>query len=157
MKTGTEVGVHSLLLLLLFFFFFFCRNSELGSPFLFYQTWKSHIHSTCHHVCLNTAMCSNIIYHTHSLSFFLVWTTSLMFTRWGNLGSLGSKGHFHQNAIGPNSLILHSMTIRLMHTHKLDTLYLYYGVKGPPGVIWGNRGQKVIFTKYVITPPYYIA
>ena len=72
-----------------------------------------------------------------------------------NLGSLGSKGHFHQKCY--NSSILHSMTIRLMHVHKLNTLYLYYGVKGQPGVIWGNRGQEVIFTKNALSCSYYIA
>ena len=43
--------------------------------------------------------------------------------------------------------MLHSMTIRLIHVHQLETLYLYYGVKYQPGVIWGHRGQKVIFSK----------
>ena len=45
--------------------------------------------------------------------------------------------------------MLHSMTIRLIHVHQLETLYLCYGVKGQPGVIRGHRGQKVIFTKNV--------
>ena len=30
------------------------------------------------------------------------------------------------------------MTMRLMHVHQLETLYLSYGVKGQPGVIWGH-------------------
>ena len=37
------------------------------------------------------------------------------------------------------------MTMRLMHVHQLETLYLCYGVKCQSGVIWGHRGQKGIF------------
>ena len=36
------------------------------------------------------------------------------------------------------------MTMRLMHKYQLETLYLAYGVKGQPEVIWGHRGEKVI-------------
>ena len=43
--------------------------------------------------------------------------------------------------------MLHSMTIRLIHVHQLETLYLCYGVKCHSGVIWGHWGQKFIFTK----------
>ena len=53
--------------------------------------------------------------------------------------------------------MLQSMTIRLMHMHKLDTLYQCYGVKCQPGVIWGHTSQKVIFTKNTLTPLCYIA
>ena len=42
--------------------------------------------------------------------------------------------------------MLHSMTIRLIHVHQLETFYLCYGVRYQPGVIWGHRGQTVIFT-----------
>ena len=49
------------------------------------------------------------------------------------------------------------MTIRLIHVHQLKTLYLYCGVKCQSGVIWGHRGQKIIFTKNAITRPCYIA
>ena len=34
-----------------------------------------------------------------------------------------------------------------MHIDQLDTLYKSYGSKNSFGVIWGHRGQKVIFTK----------
>ena len=43
--------------------------------------------------------------------------------------------------------MLHSMTIGLVHVHQLETRYLCYGVKCQPGVIWGHRGQILIFTK----------
>ena len=43
--------------------------------------------------------------------------------------------------------MLHSMTIRLIYVDQLGTFYVCYGVKCQPGVIWGHRGQKVIFTK----------
>ena len=43
--------------------------------------------------------------------------------------------------------MLHSMTIRLIHVHQLQTIYLCYGVKCQSGVIWGHLGQKVIFSK----------
>ena len=44
----------------------------------------------------------------------------------------------------------------LMHTHQLDTLYKSYGSRNSAGVIWGHRGQKVIFTKIAISPSYYM-
>ena len=47
--------------------------------------------------------------------------------------------------------MLHSMTIRLIHVHQLETLYLCYGVKCQSGVIWGLCGQKVIFTLNALT------
>ena len=50
--------------------------------------------------------------------------------------------------------MLHSMTIKLIHVHQLETLYLCYGVKGQPAVIWGHRGQKVIFTKNATSTDY---
>ena len=50
--------------------------------------------------------------------------------------------------------MLHSMTIRLIHVHQLETFYLCYGVKGQPGAIWGHRGQKVIFTKNATSTDY---
>ena len=34
-----------------------------------------------------------------------------------------------------------------MHMRKLDSLYKSYHIKNSSGVIWGHRGQKVIFTK----------
>ena len=43
--------------------------------------------------------------------------------------------------------MLHSMTIGLVLVHQLETRYLCYGVKFQPGVIWGHRGQILIFTK----------
>ena len=53
--------------------------------------------------------------------------------------------------------MLHSMTIRLIHVHQLEPLYLCYGVKCQIGVIWGHRGQKVILTKNAIIRSCYIA
>ena len=53
--------------------------------------------------------------------------------------------------------MLLSMTIRLMHVDQLETLYLCYGVKCQSGVIWGHRGQKVIFTKKASSPSEYVA
>ena len=41
--------------------------------------------------------------------------------------------------------MLHSMTIRLIYVHQLETLYLCYGVKCQSGVIWGHWSQKVNF------------
>ena len=49
------------------------------------------------------------------------------------------------------------MTIRLIHVHLLEALYLCYGVKCQSGVIWGHCVQKVIFTKNTLTGPCYIA
>ena len=44
-----------------------------------------------------------------------------------------------------------------MHMHKLDLLYKSYGPKNSSGVIWGHRGQKVIFTKKASSPSEYVA
>ena len=74
---------------------------------------------------------------------------------WSHLGSQGSKGHFQYKCY--NSSMLNSMTIRLMHVHQLETLYLYYGSTVNMGLFWGHRGQKVIFNINVITRPCYIA
>ena len=48
------------------------------------------------------------------------------------------------------------MVIGLMHIHKLDTFYKSYGSRNSSGVIWGHRGQKVIFTKNAISPTDYM-
>ena len=37
------------------------------------------------------------------------------------------------------------MTAELIHVHQFETLYLFCGLKGQPGVIWGHRGQKIHF------------
>ena len=45
----------------------------------------------------------------------------------------------------------------LIHIDQLDTLYmLRYGSSNSPGVTWGHRGQKVIFTKNAISPSEYV-
>ena len=36
--------------------------------------------------------------------------------------------------------------------HKLDPIYRSYHIKNSSGVIWGHRGQKVIFTKKASNP-----
>ena len=54
----------------------------------------------------------------------------------GSFGVTGVKRSFHLKCY--NSSILYRMTMRLMHVHQLETLYLSYGVKGQPGVIWGH-------------------
>ena len=51
--------------------------------------------------------------------------------------------------------MLHSMAIRLIHVDQLEMLYLCYGVKCQSGVIWGHRGQNIVFTQNVLTPPIY--
>ena len=48
------------------------------------------------------------------------------------------------------------MVMWFMHINQLDTLYKSYGRKNSSGVIWGHRGQKVIFTKIAISPTDYM-
>ena len=48
------------------------------------------------------------------------------------------------------------MVMGLIHIDQLDTLYKSYRFKKLPGVIWGHRGQKVIFTKIAISPSDYM-
>ena len=55
------------------------------------------------------------------------------------------------------SFKVHRLVLRLMHIDQLDTLYKSYGSRNSPGVTWGNRGQKVIFTKIDISPSDYMA
>ena len=52
----------------------------------------------------------------------------------GSFGVTGSKGYLHSKCY--NSLMLYSMTIRLIHVHQLETSYLCFGVKCQSGVIW---------------------
>ena len=68
-------------------------------------------------------------------------------SRWGHWGQ---KGHFHQKGI--KSYRMRSIDAWLMHMHKLDPLYKSYHIKNSSGVIWGHRGQKVIFTKKASSP-----
>ena len=53
--------------------------------------------------------------------------------------------------------MLHSITIRPIYVHQLETLYLCYGVKCQSGVIWGHWSQKVIFTINAIIRQCYTA
>ena len=48
------------------------------------------------------------------------------------------------------------MVVGLMHIHQLDTFYKSYGSRNSPGVIYGHRGQKFIFTKNAVSPSDYI-
>ena len=73
----------------------------------------------------------------------------------GHLGSHGSKVHFHYNCF--SSYNIHCIVTWLMVINKLETLYKTYWLKFRFGVIWGHRGQKVIFTKNANPPTYYVA
>ena len=64
---------------------------------------------------------------------------------WGHLGSQWSNFDFHLKC--NNSSIFHSIFMLLIQMHKLETLNLLWGVKSQSGVIWGHRGQILIFTK----------
>ena len=44
------------------------------------------------------------------------------------------------------------MAMGLVYIDQLDTLYKRYGSRNSPGVTWGHRGQKVIFTKNANSP-----
>ena len=48
------------------------------------------------------------------------------------------------------------MAMGLIHIDQLDILYQSYGLRNSPGVTWGHRGQKVIFTKNAISPSDYV-
>ena len=48
------------------------------------------------------------------------------------------------------------MAMGLVHIDQLDTLYKRYGSRNSPGVTWGHRGQKFIFTKNAISPSDYM-
>ena len=74
---------------------------------------------------------------------------------WGQLGSLGSKRSKTQKRY--SSYRSQGMIMRLMYLHQQDPLYKRYHFKNSSGVIWGLRGQKLIFTKNALTHPCYIA
>ena len=79
------------------------------------------------------------------------WTTTQA-QWWGQRsqwGHWGQKCDFHRKCYF--SYRLHGMVMWLKHKHQLYTLYKSYGSRNPPVVIWGHRGQKVIFTKNVIS------
>ena len=71
-----------------------------------------------------------------------------------SLGVTGVKSSFSPKCYF--SFRLHRMTMGLMYIDQLDTLYKSYGSRNSPGVTWGHRGQKVIFTKNAISPSDYI-
>ena len=52
--------------------------------------------------------------------------------------------------------MLRRKTIRFKPVHRLETLYLWYGIKGQPWVIWGHRGQILIFPKNALSPLCYV-
>ena len=47
------------------------------------------------------------------------------------------------------------MVTGLMHMNQHDPLHESYGSKKTPGVNWGHRGQNIVFTQNVLTPPIY--
>ena len=66
------------------------------------------------------------------------------------LGSFGVTGV--KRSVLPKKLFLNKLygiVMELMHIRHLDTLYKSYGSRNSAGVIWG---QKVIFTKNVVSP-----
>ena len=73
----------------------------------------------------------------------------------GSFGVTGVKRSFSPKCFNSNRL--RSIDTWLMHMHKLDSLYKSYHIKNSSGVIWGHRGQKVIFTKNVSTQTDYVA
>ena len=46
--------------------------------------------------------------------------------------------------------------MELMLIRQLHTFYKSYGSRNSPGVIWGHRGQKFIFTKNAVSPSDYM-
>ena len=62
-----------------------------------------------------------------------------------SFGVTGVKCNFHQECYFPYSL--HGITMRLRHIHQLDTHDKNHGSENLPEVIWGHRGQMVIFNK----------
>ena len=66
----------------------------------------------------------------------------------GHVGVTGVKRSKTQKRY--SSYRLQGMITWLMCMHQLDPRYKSYGSKNSPGVIWGHRGQKVIFTKNAI-------
>ena len=73
---------------------------------------------------------------------------------------LGHTGHSNEKVIFTKKCYFsyrwHGMVLWLMHIHQLDAPYESYLLKFKCGVIWGHRGQKVIFTKNVFSPTYYM-
>ena len=75
-----------------------------------------------------------------------------------HLGSFEVTGV--KRSFSPKMLLLLQITWHgyVTHAHSSPrSLYQSYGYKNWLGVIWGHRGQNVIFTKNAITYPCYIA
>ena len=65
-----------------------------------------------------------------------------------NLGSTRVIGFKRSFSLKMLLLVnVHNMNERLIHVDQLDHLSKSYHFKNLSGVIWGHRGQKVIFTK----------
>ena len=54
--------------------------------------------------------------------------------------------------------MLHSMAIRLIHVHQLETFYLCYGVKCQSGVNWGHWGQsdRLLVSKNLVSTFFFL-
>ena len=105
------------------------RSFSLKMLYLVYVTW----HDQKTHTCASVGNPLPILWGYISI--------------WGHLGSLGSKGHFHWKCY--NSSMLHSMTIRLIYVHYLETLYLFFGVKGQNVSYFQNIQNATAPTDYV--------
>ena len=101
--------------------------------------------SICQHVNISETLCTIVLILGHNTSLqrrtFDMTSLGSKVTK----GSQGSKVHFHQKCYF--SFRLNGMALGLLHIHQFDTLYKSYGSRNSAGVIWGHRGQKVIFTK----------
>ena len=75
---------------------------------------------------------------------------------WGHLGSQGSKHCFCTKQCSKCfSYGLRSMVTWLMHMNQHNPLPKSYGPKKSLGVNRGHRGQNIVFTQNVLTPPIY--
>ena len=102
--------------------------------------------SICQHVNISETLCPIMLILGHN-------NKSVNAHFWHD--QLGVKGHVGVTGVkspfSPKMLFL--LQIKWyddgthIYIHQLDTLYKSYGSKNSPGVIWGHRGEKFIFTK----------
>ena len=78
----------------------------------------------------------------------------VLWPEWGQRSRRGHRGQKGQKLKKRySSYRLQGMITWLMYMYQLDHFYKSYHFKNSSGVIWGHRGQKVIFTKNAIAHP----
>ena len=108
---------------------------------------KGLFHQNCYFSCRLHGMVMGLMY-IHKLDTF--YKSYRLNFDLGSFGVTVVKRLFSLKCY--SSYRLHGMVMGLMHIYQLNTLYKSNRLNFQFGVIWGHRGQKVIFTKNAFPP-----